>query len=33
MPTKDHPNKQTAHFAAAVMFEILSLIADRSPAV
>jgi guanidinopropionase len=27
MPTKDHPNKQTAHFAAAVMFEILSLIA------
>ncbi|MDH3219460.1 MAG: arginase family protein [Gammaproteobacteria bacterium] len=30
MPTKDHPNKQTAHFAAAVMFEILSLIADNS---
>ena len=29
MPTKDHPNKQTAHFATAVMFEILSLIADR----
>ncbi|MCP4390207.1 MAG: arginase family protein, partial [Gammaproteobacteria bacterium] len=28
MPTKDHPNKQTAHFATAVMFEILSLIAD-----
>jgi guanidinopropionase len=28
MPTKDHPNKITAHFAAAVMFEILSLIAD-----
>jgi guanidinopropionase len=27
MPTKDHPNRQTAHFAAAVMFEILSLIA------
>ncbi len=29
MPTKDHPNQQTSHFAAAVMFEILSLIADR----
>ncbi len=29
MPTKDHPNKQTAHFASAVMFEILSLIADH----
>ncbi|MCP4469363.1 MAG: agmatinase [Gammaproteobacteria bacterium] len=29
MPTKDSPNKQTAHFAAAVMFEILSLIADN----
>ena len=28
MPTKDHPNKITAHFATAVMFEILSLIAD-----
>jgi hypothetical protein len=28
MPTKDHPNKQTSHFAAAVMFEIISLIAD-----
>jgi guanidinopropionase len=28
MPTKDSPNKQTAHFAAAVMFEIVSLIAD-----
>ena len=29
MPTKDHPNKITAHFAAAVMFEIISLIADH----
>ncbi len=29
MPTKDHPNQQTSHFASAVMFEILSLIADR----
>ncbi len=29
MPTKDSPNKQTAHTAAVVMFEILSLIADR----
>ncbi|MFT5741452.1 MAG: guanidinopropionase, partial [Gammaproteobacteria bacterium] len=28
MPTKDSPNKQTAHFASIVMFEILSLIAD-----
>lgn len=28
MPTKDHPNKITAHTAAAVMFEIVSLIAD-----
>jgi hypothetical protein len=28
MPTKDHPNKITSHVAAAVMFEILSLIAD-----
>jgi len=28
MPTKDHPNRQTSHFATAVMFEILSLIAD-----
>ncbi len=28
MPTKDHPNKMTSHFAAAVMFELLSLIAD-----
>ena len=31
MPTKDHPNKITAHTAAAVMFEILSLIADGLP--
>ncbi len=31
MPTKDHPNKITAHVAAALMFEILSLIADGSP--
>ncbi len=29
MPTKDSANKQTAHFATAVMFEILSLIADN----
>jgi guanidinopropionase len=29
MPTKDHANKQTAHFAAAVMFEIVSLIAAK----
>lgn len=29
MPTKDSPNKQTAHTAAVVMFEIISLIADR----
>ena len=29
MPTKDSPNKQTSHFAAAVMFEMLSLIADN----
>ena len=29
MPTKDSPNKQTAHVASVVMFEILSLIADR----
>ncbi len=28
MPTKDSPNRQTALFAAAVMFEIISLIAD-----
>ena len=28
MPTKDHPNKITSHFATAVMFEIISLIAD-----
>ncbi len=28
MPTKDHPNKITAHTAAAVMFEMISLIAD-----
>ena len=28
MPTKDHSNKQTSHFAAAVMFEMVSLIAD-----
>ncbi len=28
MPTKDSPNKITAHTAAAVMFEIVSLIAD-----
>lgn len=29
MPTKDSPNKQTSHVASVVMFEILSLIADR----
>ena len=28
MPTRDHPNRLTAHFAAAVMFEMVSLIAD-----
>jgi guanidinopropionase len=34
MPTKDSPNKTTALVAAAVMFEIISLIADatRTPA-
>ena len=30
MPTKDSPNRITAHTAAAVMFEIISLIADSS---
>ena len=29
MPTKDSPNKQTAHVASVIMFEILSLVADR----
>lgn len=29
MPTKDQPNRITAHTTAAVMFEIVSLIADR----
>ena len=29
MPTKDQPNKITAHVATAVLFEIVSLIADR----
>ena len=29
MPTKDSPNKQTSHVASVVMFEILSLVADR----
>jgi guanidinopropionase len=29
MPTRDHANRQTAHFAAAVMFEIVSLIAAK----
>lgn len=28
MPTKDHPNQITAHTAAAIMFEIVSLVAD-----
>ena len=28
MPTKDHPNRITAHTTAAIMFEIVSLIAD-----
>jgi len=28
MPTKDAPNQITAHTASAVMFEIISLIAD-----
>lgn len=32
MPTKDSPNKQTAHVAAVVMFEILSLLAERKQA-
>ena len=32
MPTKDHPNKITSHVATAIMFEIISLIADRFPA-
>ena len=31
MPTKDSPNKQTSHLAAAMMFEMLSLIADGFP--
>ena len=29
MPTKDHPNRITAHTAAAILFEIVSLIADE----
>jgi guanidinopropionase len=29
MPTKDSPNKQTAHVASTIMFEIISLVADR----
>ncbi len=29
MPPKDSPNKQTSHLAAACMFEMISLIADR----
>ena len=29
MPTKDHPNKVTSHVSSIIMFEILSLIADR----
>lgn len=29
MPTKDHPNNITAHVASAIMFELISLIADR----
>ncbi len=29
MPTKDQPNNITAMVAAAVMFEIIGLIADR----
>jgi guanidinopropionase len=28
MPTKDSPNQITAHTAAAVMFEVISLISD-----
>ena len=28
MPTKDAPNQITAHTAAAVMFEIISLVSD-----
>ena len=33
MPTKDHPNRITAHTAAAIMFEIVSLVAGRLPPV
>ena len=29
MPSKDQPNKITSYTAAAVMFELISLIADR----
>ena len=29
MPTKDSPNKQTSLVANALMFEMISLIADR----
>ena len=29
MPTKDSPNKQTSHVASVIMFEIVSLVADR----
>jgi guanidinopropionase len=32
MPTKDSPNQITAMVAAAVMFELIGLIADRSAA-
>ncbi len=28
MPTKDHPNKMTSHLSAAMMFEMICLIAD-----
>ena len=31
MPSKDHPNQITAHTAAAIMFEIVSLLADGFP--
>jgi hypothetical protein len=29
MPTRDHPNMITARVAAAVMFEMIALIAER----
>ena len=29
MPTKDHPNRITAHTGAAILFELVSLLADQ----